>query len=97
MPPPRTAASYRARDGRRHDVQVFTTRAGRWRILDVTDEDVVHVETLTGFDDRQSQAVALAEDYANEQDAYHAGERLEDPLPSNRPEPPEEDDSTWAA
>src|SRR3954447_6648826 len=97
MPPPRTAASYRARDGSRHDVQVLTTTAGRWQILDVGDKDVVHVETLTGFDDRFSQATAIAEDYAAEQDAYHAGVRLEDPLPRHRPGPPGERDSPCAA
>jgi hypothetical protein len=42
---PRTAATYRARDGRRHDVLVLTTPAGRWRILDPTETAVVHVET----------------------------------------------------
>ena len=97
MPPPRTAASYRARDGSRHDVQVLTTPAGRGRILDVGETDVVHVETLTGFDDRLSQATALAEDYAAEEDAYHAGDRLDDPLPRNRPSPPNERESAWAA
>ena len=33
MPPPRTAATYRARDGNEHDVLVLTTPAGRWRIV----------------------------------------------------------------
>ena len=61
MPPPRTAATYRARDGSQHDVLVLTTPAGRWRILDTTETTVVHVETLTGFDDLLSQATALAE------------------------------------
>jgi hypothetical protein len=97
MPPPRTAATYHARDGRRHDVLVLTTPAGRWRILDTTDTEVVHVETLTGFDDLLSQASALAVDYAAEQRAYHDGERLEDPLPRLRPEPPSEEEPACAA
>src|SRR3954451_6268163 len=90
MPPPRTVATYQARDGRQHDVLVLTTPAGRWRILDTTVATVVHVETLTGEDDRLSQATALARDYASEQQAYHDGERLEDPLPRLRPAPPHE-------
>src|SRR3954465_9330550 len=90
MPPPRTAASYTARDGSEHDVLVLTTPAGRWRILDTSDDDVVHVETLTGHADLLSQATALARDYAAEAQAYHDGERLEDPLPALRPDPPRE-------
>ena len=97
MPPPRTAATYRARDGSRHDVLVLTTPAGRWRILDTSDREVVHVETLTGFDDLLSQATAVAEDYAAEQQAYHDGERLEDPLPRLRPDPPPEEEPACAA
>src|SRR4051794_23484211 len=97
MPPPRTAATYRTRDGDGHDVLVLTTPAGRWRILDTTDSTVVHVETLTGFDDRLSQATALATDYAAEKQAYHDGERLEDPLPRRRPDPPPESEPACAA
>ena len=58
---------------------------------------VVHVETLTGFDDLLSQASALAVDYATEQQAYHDGERLEDPLPRLRPDPPPEEEPACAA
>ena len=97
MPPPRTAATYRAPDGSQHDVLVLTTPTGRWRILDTTDTTVVHVETLTGFDDLLSQATALACDYAAEQQAYSDGERLEDPLPRRRPDPPDEDEPACAA
>src|SRR3954454_10079163 len=85
MPPPRSVATYHARDGSQHDVLVLTTPVGRWRILDTSDHEVVHVETLTGEDDRLSQATALARDYAAEAQAYHDGERLEDPLPRRRP------------
>src|SRR3954454_4712380 len=92
MPPPHTAATYLARDGCRHDVLVLTTPAGRWRILDTTETTVVHVETLTGHDDRLSQATALAEDYAAEQQAFHDGARLEAPLPRLRPGAPPEDE-----
>src|SRR3954468_13478395 len=92
MPPPRTAATYHARNGSEHDVLVLTTAAGRWRILDTTETTVVHVETLTGHDDRLSQATALARAYAAEAQAYHDGERLEDPLPRLRPDAPPEDE-----
>jgi hypothetical protein len=90
MPPPRTAARYTARDGTEHEVIVLKTPGGRWQVIDTTGSDVVHVETLRGFDDRLSQATALAVDYAREQQAYHDGERLENPLPARRPGPPEE-------
>src|SRR3954462_13606120 len=97
MPPPRTAATYRARDGSQHEVLVLTTPAGRWRILDTTDTTVVHVETLTGYDDLLSQATALAADYAPATQPYHGGERLEAPLPRLRPAPPHEEEPACAA
>src|SRR3954449_5413840 len=97
MPPSRSVASYHARDGSPHDVLVLFTPAGRWRILDTTETTVVHVETLTGDDDRLSQATALARDYATQQQAYHDGERLEDPLPRLRPDPPSEEEPACAA
>src|SRR3954451_22130870 len=97
MPPPRTAATYRARDGSEHDVLVLTTPAGRWRILDTSESTVVHGETRTGHDDRLSQATALARDYAAEAQVYHDGERLEDPLPRRRPDAPPEDEPACAA
>jgi len=97
MPPPRVVATYLARDGRNHDVVVLTTPARRWRILDTCEDAVVHVETLTGHDDRLPQATALADDYATQQDAYHAGDRLDDPLPRLRPEPPAETEAQCAA
>ena len=59
-------------------------------VVDASDTDVAHVETLTGFDDRLSQGEALTCDHANEMHAYHDGERLEDPLPRLRPDPPAE-------
>ena len=40
------------------------------------------VETLTGHDDRLDQALALACDYAAEQQAYQDGRRESDPFPS---------------
>lgn len=97
MPPPRAVAAYRSRDGRTHDVVVLKTPADRWRVLDICDSAVIHVETLMGDDDRLSQATALADDYAAQQDAYHAGDRLDDPLPRLRPLPPAEADAKCAA
>src|SRR4051794_33375526 len=97
MTAPRVAASFRARDGKQHDVLVLRTPAGRWRVLDTCNDRVIHVETLTGFDDRLSQASALAEDYAKEQDAFHSGERPDNPLPRLRPAPPNEGEAACAA
>lgn len=48
--------------------------------------DLTLVETLTGHDDRLLQAQALARDYADQQRAYHEGERETDPLPRRRPD-----------
>jgi hypothetical protein len=51
-------------------------------VLDRNGKHTRVVETLTGHDDRLAQAEALARDYAGEQQAYHDGERLTDPLPA---------------
>ena len=61
MPPPRTAATYRARDGSQHDVLVLTTPPAAGASSTPPTTTVVHVETLTGYDDLLSQATALAE------------------------------------
>ena len=53
------------------------------------------VETLTGHDDRLAQAEALARDYAAEQQAYHHGQRLENPLP--KPGDVDGEERSWAA
>ena len=82
--PNRVTARYRARDGTEHVVLVDRTPEGRWQVLDRAGGDTLVVETLTGHDDRLAQAEALARDYAAEQQAYHDGERLEDPLPRPR-------------
>ena len=85
--PDRTAARYRARDGTEHVVLTRRTPEGRWQVLDRAAGDTLLVETLTGHDDRLAQAEALARDYAAEQQAYHDGDRLEDPLPRPQPQP----------
>ena len=79
--PDRISARYRARDGTEHRVLARRTPEGRWQVLDRAAGGMLLVETLTGHDDRLAQAEALARDYAAEQQAYHDGERLEDPLP----------------
>jgi hypothetical protein len=81
MPSPRQAAGYTAPSGR-HEVLVIRDPAGRWQILDAAGSQLVVVETLTGHDDRLDQALALACDYAAEQQAYHDGRRESDPFPS---------------
>ena len=74
------AASYRTA-WRRHEVTVSRDPAGRWQVLDTGGSATVLVETLTGHDDRLDQALALARDYAAEQQAFHNGTRESDPLP----------------
>ena len=88
-------ARYRARDGTDHVVLTDRTPEGRWQVLDRADGHTLVVETLTGHDDRLAQAQALARDYAAEQQAYHDGDRLENPLP--RPEPQTGEEQPWAA
>lgn len=55
--------------------------SGRWQVVDAAGSNIVIVETLTGHDDRLDQALALARDYAAEQQAYQDGRRESDPLP----------------
>jgi hypothetical protein len=64
-----------------HEVLVTRDHAGRWQVVDTAGSQVVVVETLTGHDDRLDQALALACDYAAEQQAYHDGRRESDPFP----------------
>jgi hypothetical protein len=97
MPDPVTAASYRARDGTEHEVVVMRGPQGRWRVLDAVAGAAVVVDELTGHDDRLDQAAALARDYAAEQQAYHHGGRLDDPLPTTRPAPRAGEERAWAA
>ena len=79
-----TTARYRARDGTDHLVTAGRTPEGRWRVLDTANDTVMVVETLTGHDDRQAQARAVALDYAAEQQAFQLGVREHDPLPKRR-------------
>ena len=83
--PKRALARYRARDGTDHLVSVDRTPEGRWRVLDTVADRVLVVETLTGHDDRQAQARAVALDYAAEQQAFQLGLREYHPLPRCRP------------
>ena len=96
MPPPRPVARYRARDGTEHEIFVLRSAAGRWRIVDADARAIVHVETLLGWDDRLSQAIAVARDYAEQRQAFLTGERETDPLPTHRPDPPAEPAATPA-
>ncbi|MBA2513928.1 MAG: hypothetical protein H0V26_06330 [Solirubrobacterales bacterium] len=63
-----------------HEVVVSRDPAGRWQVIDTIDSENIVVETLTGHDDRLDQALALAQDYALEQQAYRDGRRESDPL-----------------
>ena len=88
-------ARYHARDGTDHLVNVDRTAEGRWRVLDTVADRVIVVETLTGHDDRQAQARAVALDYAAEQQAFQLGLRDHPPLARRRPTIEEE--QPWAA
>jgi len=76
----RVAGHYRSA-WERHEVLVIRDASGRWQVVDAASSDIVVVETLTGHDDRLDQALALARDYAAEQQAYQDGRRESDPLP----------------
>jgi hypothetical protein len=90
-----TLPRYRARDGTEHLITTSRTSEGRWCVLDSVADSAIVVETLTGHDDRQAQARALALDYAAEQQAFQLGLRAHDPLP--RPRPAIEQERRWAA
>ena len=90
MTDPVTAGRYRARDGTEHRVLAERSPEGRWQVLDATPAGSTIVDTLAGHDDRLDQATALARDYAAEQQAYHDGQRLDDPLPRTQPDATEE-------
>ena len=94
MPYPVTAR-YRARDGTEHLVTASRTSEGRWRVLDTAGGTSVVVETLTGHDDLQVQARAVALDYAAEQQAFQLGLLDHDSLP--KPSPAVEQEQRWAA
>ena len=88
-------ARYRARDGTEHFVTAGRTPEGRWCVVDTVADGAIVVETLTGHDDRQAQARALALDYAAEQQAFQLGVREHDPLP--KPRPAIDQERRWAA
>ena len=67
-----------------HEVVVVRDPNGRWHVVDRGATDVTLVETLTGYDDRLDQAIAVAHDYAEQQQAFHDGRREENPLPRQR-------------
>ena len=86
MSTPQVIAAYDAA-GMSHQVLVTRDPAGRWQVVDVAGSQARLVETLTGHDDRLGQAQALARDYADQQRAFHDGERAGDPLPQRAEAP----------
>lgn len=80
MPAARLGGRYRSPCEWR-EVLVTRDPAGRWQVLDGAGSETVVVETLTGHDDRLDQALALARDYAAEQQAFQDGSRESDPFP----------------
>lgn len=85
-------ARYRARDGTDHSVTAARAPEGRWCVVDSAAGGAIVVEILTGHDDRKAQALALARDYAAEQQAFRLGLRDHHPLP-----PKIEREQRWAA
>jgi len=83
--PNTVTARYRARDGDQHFVAVERATAQRWRVIDIDGARTVLVEELADIEDRRAQAVALARDYAAEQEACHHGLRVSDPFPRQTP------------
>ena len=83
MSTPQVSAEYQEA-GRWHQVLVARDPAGRWQVIDSDGSQATLIETLTGHDDRLHQAQALARDYAEQQQAYHDGEREANPLPHGR-------------
>ena len=78
--PSEPVTSYLA-GGRIREVRIERDEAGRWQILDIGPHGAVAVDTLTGYDDRLSQARAVAVDYARQRAAFLRGERDNDPYP----------------
>ena len=74
MPTRRVGGRYSSPDGA-HDVVAVRDRDGRWHVIDRGPTDATLVETLTGHDDRLNQAIAVARDYAEQQQAFHNGWR----------------------
>ena len=70
-----TAPSYRDADGVQHTVVCDFLDAGVWRVLDVSDREVLLVERLGGFDDKLLQAEHLADDYVEQMRRYLDGAR----------------------
>src|SRR5215208_1452799 len=68
--------------GRPREVRVQRDEAGRWQVLDIGPHGAVAVDTLTGYDDRLSQARAVAVDYARQRAAFLRGERDDNPYPT---------------
>lgn len=82
-----TAPSYRDADGVHHTVVCDFQDAGVWRVLDVTDTEILLVERLGGFDDGLQQAQRLADDYVEQMNRYLDGERDGQPVAHPLPNP----------
>lgn len=72
MPNPVTVTHYRDAEGIAHDVAVEKGSQGRWRIVDIAGDTSVLIEELTGIDDGEAQAEAVAHDHASDRAASHA-------------------------
>lgn len=78
-----TLAEYYDENGDRHRVcGQWDANLGGYRVLDISKDDRIVVDTLLGVGDDSPQAGALAEDYAREMARWVAGERHTHPLPA---------------
>jgi hypothetical protein len=86
------AHNYKRADGTKRRILVAVDEHDKWLVFDVgspaeANGDGQLVEHLLGSDDHLGQALALAADYLQNQTAFHAGERQNQPCPDPLPKP----------
>ena len=73
--------SYLDAHGARHELVVFETAGGCWRVLDVHSEAARVIDSLAGDQDGRPQAEAIARDYLVTVRDTSAGRTVRDPIP----------------
>lgn len=73
--------AYTDANGAAHVVLVDLHSSGVWQVIDRCDATAALIERLTGVDDSDEQAVALACSYLQQVAAYLHGERDDMPCP----------------
>lgn len=78
--------AYTDRDGISHHVCITFHPDLDWRIVDIAGPiatgQITLVERITGVRDHRAEAEWIAEDYLGQSEAYHRGQRQQDPLPN---------------